>query len=248
MNRHFLCVMLLLVIFVQNTNGQDTIYFKSNEKVLAIINEISDTEIRYKEYSNPNGPDYIRNINSVAKIAFKNGTYKEFERDKLDIPFKRNILAFQIIDLVYNNFTIYYEHVLTKGKYSILVPLSKGILSSSDNDEPRKFTSVFYSGIGVNIYFHNQEKFSYFMGPEVHFGVGSESIASWGPNGNRVYIYKEVPYFRILINNGLAYSFKSNLRLSAVFVFGIRNYNLYTSPNDGVTPIFYFTGSIGYRF
>ena len=116
------------------------------------------------------------------------------------------------------------------------------------NGDAQKFTSIFYSGVGVNIYFHNQQKFSYFMGPEVHFGVGSESIASWGSNGKRVYINEEFPYFRILINNGLAYTFKSNLRLSAVFVFGIQNYNLYNSPNDGVTPIFYFTGSIGYRF
>ncbi len=79
------------------------------------------------------------------------------------------------------------------------------------------------------------------MGPEIHFGLGSESITSWGPNGNKIYTDKEFSYNRIVINNGLAYTFESNLRLTAVFVFGIQSYNLYNSPNDGINPIFYFT-------
>lgn len=246
MNKYYLYILLLLMFFVQYTNGQDTIFFKSNERVLAIINEITETEIRYKEYAYPDGPDYIMSVRSITKIVYKNGTLKEFENDKMDIPFKRNIIAFQIFDLIYNNFTIYYEHILNEGKFGIIVPLSKGILSTPS--EQQEFTSIFYSGIGLNIYFFDQQKFSYFMGPEAHFGVGMERFLSRGPNGNKIYIDKEFPYFRILVNNGLAYTFKSNLRLTAVFVFGVQNYNLYNSTNDGIIPIFYFTGSIGYRF
>lgn len=243
MNKSIFIGILLLVIFIQSSIGQDTIFFKSNDKVLAIISEISEAEIRYKNYTNPTGPDYLISVNLVSKIVFSSGDIKTFEKKVPDFPFKRNSVAFHIFDLMLENVTISYEHIFKKGKYGIKIPLSFGLIPSDAIDGPGYYSNVFYSGVGLNIYLAGQRDVSYFLGPELNLGIGSENISYWGRE-----VEKRFFYGRLLINNGVAYTPVPNFRLVTVMGLGLRNYNLYNSYYDGVEPAFYFTLSLGYRF
>lgn len=243
MKKNIFLNILLLISFIQYATGQDTIYLKSNHRVLAQISEIYETEIRYKSYTNPTGPDYLVSINLVARVVFNNGMTKTFEKKISDFSFNRNIIAFHFFDLMLEDVSISYEHIFKNGKYGIKIPLSVGLIPEDAIYGPGNYHNIFYSGIGFNIYIPGQRPVSYFMGPELHLGKGNENISYWGNEKENSFFYG-----RFLINNGVAFTPVSNFRLMAVMGLGLRNYNLSHSYNDGVEPAFYFTISLGYRF
>ena len=71
----------LLAFLVPSVFSQDTIYLTNKEKIISIVTEISDSEIRFKEFTNPNGPDFIVKKTAVDHIVFKNGEQKQFKKD-----------------------------------------------------------------------------------------------------------------------------------------------------------------------
>jgi len=71
---------LVLALCAVSAWGQDIIITRDTAKIEAIVLEISDTEVRYKKFSNQNGPDYILNADDIASIMFKNGDVQVFEQ------------------------------------------------------------------------------------------------------------------------------------------------------------------------
>ncbi len=242
-------IILFFFSIAMSLQGQDTIYFKNNEKAIAIISEITENKIRYKEYSLPDGPDFYYSLEYINKVVFKNGQTKVYAKSQPVIPFKRNVIAFHIFDLVYKDFSFSYEHIVKNGKYGIKIPIGIGINPSSGYDGPREYLNVFYSGVGFNIYVMGQRMASYFMGPEIHFGSGMDNVDYWDDE-NGYHIDKDEQFFygRFLINNGIAFTPIPNFRLTGVAGLGVRYYDLYNGYDDGVRPTFYFTFSMGYRF
>ncbi len=68
-------ILLLLVILLSAVQviAQDRIVKISGEEIEAVVKEISDTEIKYKKFSNPDGPTYVVKTRDVAYIQYKNG-------------------------------------------------------------------------------------------------------------------------------------------------------------------------------
>lgn len=67
---------LVLICFFYSLNSiiaQDTIFFKNSEKIVALVKEVSPTEIQYKKIELPDGPMYVANKTEVEKITYKNG-------------------------------------------------------------------------------------------------------------------------------------------------------------------------------
>lgn len=229
--------------------GQDTIYFKSDEKVIAVINEISQTEIRYKLFYYPANPEVLKSTKRIEKIVFSNGDIWYYNKKIYFTQFNRNIVAFHISDLIYQDFTISYEHIFKNGKLGLKIPLSIGIIHSANYSDPYVYDNIFYSGLGLNIYTKGQQIVSYFFGPEFQFGSGTDMVESWNAD---TYLedYKEVTfnYSRFFINNGVTYTPIANFRLSVVLGLGLRDFYIKDYRIGQVTPIFYFTVSMGYRF
>lgn len=68
------------ILITFSSYAQDTIIFKENAKVvLAKVEEITDTAVRYKSFDNLEGPTYNIPISSVASIQYKNGKQEVFE-------------------------------------------------------------------------------------------------------------------------------------------------------------------------
>lgn len=65
--------------------AQDKIYRQNGKIVEAKIIEVSSSEIRYKEYNNPNGPIYVLEADRIKKIVYENGKEEKFE-DNLKDP------------------------------------------------------------------------------------------------------------------------------------------------------------------
>lgn len=58
--------------------AQDIILMKDNTLVRAVVQEINDDSVVYRDFNNQNGPLYRVSISRVAKIQFQNGTEQVF--------------------------------------------------------------------------------------------------------------------------------------------------------------------------
>lgn len=59
--------------------SQDTIFKRNKEIVIAKILEISDSEVKYKRFDLPEGPDYIEIKSNIAIIKYSNGLTESFQ-------------------------------------------------------------------------------------------------------------------------------------------------------------------------
>lgn len=70
--------LFLLIIASMNADAQDVIVLTSGDSVLSKVQEINQTEIKYKKFSNPDGPLYVIDKSTVASITYANGDKDTF--------------------------------------------------------------------------------------------------------------------------------------------------------------------------
>jgi hypothetical protein len=75
--------MLLLPFLTVESFAQDVIVKKDNSTILSKVIEINSSEIKYKKWSNQDGPIYSISITDVSCINYQNG-----ESDKFNVPQK----------------------------------------------------------------------------------------------------------------------------------------------------------------
>jgi len=61
-----------------NTTAQDVITLKNGDEIQAIVQEISDVDVKYKRSDNPNGPDYSLKKSDIFMIKYANGSRDVF--------------------------------------------------------------------------------------------------------------------------------------------------------------------------
>lgn len=75
-----LWLIILLSFFTGILFSQDIIIKKTGDEIEAIVQEIGPDEIKYKKFSNSNGPTYIINKQEVFMIKYENGTKDVFKK------------------------------------------------------------------------------------------------------------------------------------------------------------------------
>ncbi|GAB2814994.1 hypothetical protein [Ferruginibacter profundus] len=80
-----LFLIALLISFTQLLKAQDKIYRKNGKIVEAKVLEIGAAEVKYKEFSNPDGPIYVLETDRIKKIIFENGKILTFEDNFRDV-------------------------------------------------------------------------------------------------------------------------------------------------------------------
>jgi hypothetical protein len=80
MKRIFLLLAVLAVTFY--VKAQDIIVTYENERIEAIIEEVSETQIKYKKKNNPKGPTFVLGTDKIATILYKDGTVQTFTKKK----------------------------------------------------------------------------------------------------------------------------------------------------------------------
>ena len=73
MNKKRLLMLLLLSLSLGVAMAQDVIVKKDGSTILSKVLEISETEIKYKKWSNQDGPMYTISRNEVNSINYQNG-------------------------------------------------------------------------------------------------------------------------------------------------------------------------------
>ncbi len=77
--------MLLAILFSFSTlsYSQDVIYMINGDSLISKITEINIENIKYKNYNNLEGPQYIISKEGVSKIVFKNGVEQIINNTKV---------------------------------------------------------------------------------------------------------------------------------------------------------------------
>ncbi len=76
---------LFCFVLLKKTVAQDVIYLISGTKISAKIIEIGILEIKYKNFNNLNGPNYILVKNEVVLVNYENGTTEIFNTNPISV-------------------------------------------------------------------------------------------------------------------------------------------------------------------
>lgn len=69
----------MLILTATAAFAQDVIVKKDNSTVLSKVLEVSSAEIKYKKWSNQDGPTYTISVNEVLSINYQNGEIDKFD-------------------------------------------------------------------------------------------------------------------------------------------------------------------------
>lgn len=72
-------IALTLIFSITLGYSQDIITKTTSEKIQAKVIEVTASEIKYKKFDNPNGPNYSMGKSEIAKIRYENGTEDVFD-------------------------------------------------------------------------------------------------------------------------------------------------------------------------
>lgn len=114
-------ISLLCLLFSFVGKAQDTIFFKSKQKLVVIVKEVSPTEIQYKKLELPDGPMYIVSKNDVEKIVYKNGYTDVFKPAPEEAKAAESFVVYKSEGENLNYEKITYND--TKGRYYRLISL-----------------------------------------------------------------------------------------------------------------------------
>jgi hypothetical protein len=85
--------------------SQDTIYFKNAGKQIAIVKEVSQTDIQYKKIELPDGPMYILSKNDIEKIVYKNGYTEIIKPEVIEVSIQNTVSSDQPVVVSYQKIT-----------------------------------------------------------------------------------------------------------------------------------------------
>ena len=101
--------------------AQDIIHRKNGKTLEAKVLEVGDTEIKYKLFTQPDGPTYVMDATLVKKVVFANGAVHKFDDggsiNNTEYYVGQNKNAYKVSFLSWaNGFTTFtYEHSLKPG-------------------------------------------------------------------------------------------------------------------------------------
>lgn len=82
--KRFIILFLLLVTTWQICFSQDIIITRDGQKIEANIVEVDDSQIKYKKFSNPDGPAFVLKNDKIQSIIYKNGELQMFDNKAAD--------------------------------------------------------------------------------------------------------------------------------------------------------------------
>ncbi|MDR0831223.1 MAG: hypothetical protein LBN95_14110 [Prevotellaceae bacterium] len=77
--KKILLFITILLSFVNFTNAQDIILTKNSDVISAKILEITSTEVKYKKFSNQDGPTFTLLKSEVSSVTYQNGEKEVFD-------------------------------------------------------------------------------------------------------------------------------------------------------------------------
>jgi hypothetical protein len=123
----------LLMVLNFKASAQDVIVKKSGEEINAKVEQVSDTEIKYRKADNPSGPVYSVSKSEVFMIKYANGTKDVFSNQTAPVavpPTTQSKPAFSQNDLMHA------KKASTLGYILVAPILGLGITAGAIQDNP----------------------------------------------------------------------------------------------------------------
>lgn len=114
----FFLIFVILVFILKPLKAQDKIYKADSSIIEAKVSEITDTEIKYTKFSNPNGPKYTIQKSSVLQIVFENGEKEFYTNTQTQTNFYNQNETIQIKDslaFIENLWGVKFENFIEDG-------------------------------------------------------------------------------------------------------------------------------------
>jgi len=77
--KKFLFFIIVTFLMCQRSYSQDLIITKDAQRIEAKITEVSDDAVRYKKFSNPDGPAFVIKAEKISSIVYQNGEVQVFQ-------------------------------------------------------------------------------------------------------------------------------------------------------------------------
>ena len=87
--KRFLLTLTMIVCAMQMIVAQDVIVTRQAERIDAKVLEVSETAIKYKKTSNPDGPTFVLSTEKIASILYANGEVQVFEQQPKAEPVEK---------------------------------------------------------------------------------------------------------------------------------------------------------------
>ncbi len=185
-------VLFYFAFLFQSIRAQDLIYLNNGSKVEAIVKEISTTEIKYKNFTNPDGPTYVITKGDVLMIEYKNGVVDIINTNPVSVsPIKtitltpkreavkkgpndlyylnKNSLYFNGMALANSDIALLFDREFAKSRFSLTV------LGAYNFNLHTNYTNYYIRalgiskkncdiGLGINYYTQARKRSQYFVG------------------------------------------------------------------------------------
>jgi len=227
---------LILGLCFIKSYSQDKLFKPDGTKLEVKVLEVTQTEIKYKKWSNQDGPTYTITKNEVMMILYQNGenevinistTIPNNKTIQKENEFGQNMFSINPIHLIFGSITLSYEHFNKKGNCSVKFPVSFGYRYSNFN-----------LGTEIKLFPTKQGKARYFLGPVIKGG-----LFPLEDRYNRVYNYA---YSSILFSNGG--SFQPAKGFNITIDGGIGPGYITDGLNEGIFLDYQIGMSLGVRF
>jgi hypothetical protein len=217
MKKSHLCI-LALTCLISKGFSQDQLFKKDNSKVLVKIIEINPEEIKYKLFSNPNGPIYTESKNNVSLIIYESGQHEVInsgtvqspdapatvyagttgslsKADSLSYYRYTNNISINFFNFFNNELGLTYQKEFFKSHFNIVIPVAFGV------ERPNVTQSVYfnnnYNYDGVSSYALDKKLFDVGFGINYYPSLRSNINYYIGPvfkymqyNGTQNYSYR----------------------------------------------------------
>lgn len=229
----YLFLSLLFLSLFQQIRSQDIIYLTNGSKFEAVVKEINASAVKYKNFTNPDGPTYVITKGDVLFIEYKNGTLeilnknpnslspvktetvvtkKEIKKGPYDTYYmNKNCLYLNGASLANSDIALIYDRELAKSRLSLVLlgAYNFNVHANYTNrylrvlESPKKNYDI---GAGINYYTQTRKKTQYFVGllfKYMNYSYVRETYTQDVING--------IPYTSIKTKNVTTYQFSSML-------------------------------------
>lgn len=183
-------VIFFLFLF-QFIRSQDIIYLNNGSKFEAIVKELTSYEVKYKNFSNPDGPTYVIVKNDVLFIEYQNGTLeiinknpralspvktetttpkKEIKKGPYDMYYAgKNSIYLNGLALLNSDVALIYDREIANSRLSLV------LLGAYNFNLNTNYTNYYIQalgvskknydlGVGINYYTQARKRTQYFVG------------------------------------------------------------------------------------
>lgn len=233
----FSCISLL-------AKSQDRIYRNNGKVIEAKVIEVGSSEIKYKEYNNPNGPVYVLETDRISKIVYENGKEEKFHENLRDperyAGQRKTAIKINFLSALYGYSEISFEKSTGVGKgfevsFGIIGAGKGGVL---DYTFPTTFSEVKRDPFGFFIsggfkfsklpdfLFFGKTRFSHLMQgtyakPVIYFGAYKENQIQEKGNNSFVVGKQNVTFGALQIELGKQWVLGENFVLNTYSGIGI---------------------------